>query len=189
LARVGRAGNRNDTGLETAGEEFTLAFAAPVRHDIPPVGNLTWVRNPIDSFVLAKLESEKIAPSKEADRNTLIRRLSLDLIGLPQHRTKLTNFFRTIALMLMSAWWTGCWRPSLWRKMGTPLARPGALRRQRWLRKGYAPALRMAIRQWVIDALNQNMPFDEFTIEQLAGDLLPHATLDQKVATVFFATP
>jgi hypothetical protein len=162
------------------------AFAAPVRPNIPPVGNSAWVRNPIDSFVLAKLESEKIAPSKEADRNTLIRRLSLDLIGLPPTPDELDQFLsdnrpdayeRLVDRLLVSPHYGEKWaRP--WLDLAHYADSDGY---EKDMPRPYA----WRYRQWVIDALNQNMPFDEFTIEQLAGDLLPHATLDQKVATGF----
>jgi len=162
------------------------AFAAPVRPNIPPVSNRSWARNPVDSFVLAKLESEKIEPSKEADRNTLIRRLSLDLIGLPPTPDEIDQFLSDnrpdayeglVDRLLASPHYGEKWaRP--WLDLAHYADSDGY---EKDMPRPYA----WRYRQWVIDALNQNMPFDEFTIEQLAGDLLPHATLDQKVATGF----
>jgi hypothetical protein len=162
------------------------AFIRPESPPLPRVRNQAWVNNPIDAFVLAKLEAEGIEPSPEADRATLIRRLSLDLVGLPPNPEEVAQFLsdnrsdayeRLVEHLLDSPHYGEKWARQ-WLDLAryadsdgyeTDAPRPHAWR----------------YRQWVIDALNRNMPFDQFTIEQLAGDLLPNATLDQKVATGF----
>jgi len=162
------------------------AFISPRRPKSPRVKNVAWVRNPIDSFVLARLERDGIAPSPEAERETLLRRLSLDLIGLPPTADQVAEFLadtrpdaypRAVDQLLASPHYGEKWARS-W----LDLARYGDSDGYEEDR-GRPNAWRW--RHWVIDALNQNMPFDEFTIEQLAGDLLPNATLEQKVATGF----
>jgi hypothetical protein len=161
------------------------AYEQPVRRDPPPVRNTKWVRNPIDSFVLARLEREKLAPSRAAPRTTLIRRLSLDLIGLPPTLPEVEAFLadrrpdayeRLVERLLASPHYGERWaRP--WLDMARYADTNGYeadQRRSNWL-----------YRDWVIQALNQDLPFDQFTIEQLAGDLLPDATIAQKIATGF----
>jgi hypothetical protein len=156
------------------------------RPDLPQTQNQTWTRNSVDAFVLSKLESLKIAPSPEADRYTLIRRLYLDLLGLPPQPDEVDAFVNDespkayeelISKLLMSPHFGERWGRH-WLDMARyadsdgyekDRARPNAWR---W-------------RDWVIDAINQDIPFDQFTIEQLAGDLLPNATDDQKLATAF----
>jgi hypothetical protein len=162
------------------------AFISPERPPIPKVKESTWVNNPIDAFVLAKLEGAGIRPSTEADRSTLIRRVSLDLIGLPPTPEQIEGFLaderpdayerlvdRLLASPRYGEKWALHWldRARFGESDGyqADFVRPHAWR---W-------------RHWVIDALNRNMPFDQFTIEQLAGDLLPDANTEQKVATGF----
>jgi len=159
----------------------------PRRHvDPPPVEHGDWVRNGIDAFVLAKLESRDIAPSPEADRATLIRRLSIDLLGLPPTPAEVEAFLhddrpdaygRLVDRLLASPHYGECWSRH-WLDLARyadsdgyekDLPRPHAWR----------------YRNWVIDALNRDLPFDKFTIEQLAGDLLPDPTTEQLVATGF----
>ncbi|PYV09587.1 MAG: hypothetical protein DMG07_22890, partial [Acidobacteria bacterium] len=155
------------------------------KNPVPGVGNQAWVRNPIDAFVLSRLEREGITPSPEADRITLIRRLSLDLIGLPPTVPEVSDFLADS-------------RPDAYERLvDRLLASPhyGEKWAHHWLdlaryadSDGYNDAVRpnaWRYRDWVIDALNSNMPFDRFTIEQLAGDLLPGAAIEQKVATGF----
>jgi mono/diheme cytochrome c family protein len=157
-----------------------------VRPDFPQTRNRTWARNDVDAFVLSKLESLKIAPSPEAHRYTLIRRLYLDLLGLPPHPDEVDAFVndespkaydQLVSKLLMSPHFGERWGRH-WLDMARyadsdgyekDSARPNAWR---W-------------RNWVINAINQDIPFDQFTIEQLAGDLLPDATADQKLATAF----
>jgi hypothetical protein len=159
----------------------------PVRQlAAPAVANRAWVRNPIDAFVLARLEAEKIVPSPEADRVTHIRRLSLDLLGLPPTPEEVSEFVQDDA-------------PSAYERLvDRLLASPhyGERWGRHWLdlaryadsdgyEKDTGRPYAWRWRQWVIDALNRDLPFDRFTIEQLAGDLLPGATVEQKMATGF----
>jgi mono/diheme cytochrome c family protein len=161
------------------------SFKAPVRPTVPKVKNKKWVRNPIDNFVLAKLEKEKLSPSPEADRVTLIRRLSLDLIGLPPTLKEIDDFVSDKS-------------PDAYQKVVERLlASPhyGERWGRHWLdaaryadSNGFEKDLTRSIwpyRDWVINAYNRDLPFNEFAIEQLAGDLLPNATTEQKVATGF----
>jgi hypothetical protein len=163
------------------------AFVAPVRPALPPVARADWSKNPIDAFILARLESEKtkIAPSPEADRVTLLRRVTLDLIGLPPSPAEVAAFLADRS-------------PDAYERVVTRLlASPH--HGERWARpwldvaryadsNGYsidAPRQIWKYRDWVVAALNRDVPYDQFVIEQLGGDLLPNATVDQKVATGF----
>jgi mono/diheme cytochrome c family protein len=162
------------------------AFRAPVRPAVPQVRNSQYaIRNPIDRFVLARLEKEGLAPSPEADRVTLIRRLSLDLLGLPPTPAQVDEFVADAA--------PGAYERLVERLLASP--HYGERWGRWWLDQaryadsnGYsidAPRSIWPYRDWVIAALNRDMPFDQFTIEQLAGDLLPNATQEQRVATGF----
>ena len=158
----------------------------PVHKPNPPeVREAAWVRNDIDRFVLARLESEDLTPSAKADRRTLIRRLSLDIIGLPPTPEETAAFVDDA-------------RPDAYeRVVDRLLASPhyGERWGRHWLdaaryadSDGYnidGPRLIWMYRDWVINALNADMPFDRFTIEQIAGDMLPNATREQIVATGF----
>jgi mono/diheme cytochrome c family protein len=161
------------------------AFQAPQRPDEPAVKDAEWCRNPIDKFILARLEKEGVKPSPEADRVTLIRRLSLDLTGLPPSPREIDDFVKDK-------------RPDAYeRVVDRLLASPhyGERWGRRWLdyaryadSNGYsidAPRSIWKYRDWVIDALNKDVPFDRFTVEQIAGDMLPDATDANKVATGF----
>ena len=161
------------------------AFKSPVRPRVPEVKQKKWARNPIDEFVLARLEKEKLKPSPEAPRHVLIRRLSLDLTGLPPTISEVENFVHDR-------------RPDAYEQLVERLlASPhyGERAGRQWLdvaryadTNGYEkdkPRSIWPYRDWVINALNRDLPYDQFAIEQLAGDLLPNATLDQKVATGF----
>ena len=158
------------------------AFIAPLRPAIPPLQKSNWVRNPIDAFVLARLEAEGLAPSAEADKTTLIRRVTLDLTGLRRRPRRSRLFWPTTRRRRTSARSIGCWlrlaTASEWRlrlaRMQPATPTPTATRTDA------ASAHMWRWRDWVIDAFNRNMPFDQFTIEQLAGDMLPNATLDQR---------
>jgi mono/diheme cytochrome c family protein len=162
------------------------AFVPPARPLVPrlptPASRLT---NPIDHFILAWLEKEGIQPSPEADRVTLIRRLSLDLTGLPPGIADVDAFvndlrpdaYERLVERLLASPHFG----ERWGRLWLDAARYGDS-------NGYsidAPRSIWKYRDWVIDALNRDLPFDQFTIEQLAGDLLPNATLQQKIATGF----
>ena len=162
------------------------AFQKPQRPDVPAVRGRAWVRNPVDAFVLAKLESEGIAPSAEANKSTLIRRLSLDLIGLPPTPGEVQQFLednrpdayeRVVDRLLDSPHYGEKWARH-WLDLARYADSDG-------YEKDNSRPWAWRYRQWVIDAMNRDMPFDEFTIEQIAGDLLPHSTTDQKVATGF----
>jgi hypothetical protein len=161
------------------------AFQPPVRPSLPAVNNTAWPRNAIDYFILARLEKEGNAPSPEADRYTLIRRLYLDLIGLPPSPVEVDAFVQDAS-------------PDAYEKViERLLASPhyGERWGRQWLdlaryadSNGYSIDAARSIwpyRDWVIRALNADMPFDDFVIDQMAGDLLPNATVDQKVATGF----
>ena len=161
------------------------AFVAPVRPLLPGVTAQAWVRNPIDRFVLARLEKEGVAPSAEADRATLLRRLSLDLLGLPPRPEEVEAFLadtrpdayeRQVERYLQSVHYG-----ERWGRHWLDVARYADS-------NGYsidAPRKIWKYRDWVIAALNRDLPFEQFVIEQLAGDLLPGATLDQRIATGF----
>ncbi|HWE01383.1 MAG TPA: PSD1 and planctomycete cytochrome C domain-containing protein [Tepidisphaeraceae bacterium] len=161
------------------------AFIPPRRAPLPEVKDTKWCRNPIDRFVLARLEEEGLTPSPEADKATLCRRLYFDLLGLPPTPKDVDDFVSDPA-------------PDAYEKrVDQLLANPhfGERMALDWLDAArYADTHGYHIdsgrdqthwRDWVIDAFNRNMPFDQFTIEQLAGDLLPNATLEQKIATGF----
>ncbi len=161
------------------------AFIAPERPAPPPVMARDWVRNPIDDFVLARLEHEGLSPSLEPDRATLIRRVSLDLTGLPPTMAEVDAFLSDDS--------PGAYEAVVDRLLESP--RYGERMAVEWLdaaryadTNGYQTDGERTMwrwRDWVIDAYNSNMPFDQFTIEQLAGDMLPDATLDQRIATAF----
>jgi len=150
------------------------------------VKNTKWIRNGIDAFILSKLEREGVQPSPEADRATLIRRLYLDLIGLPPSpadwdkwmNDKRSDWYDRLVAHLLDSPRYG----ERWARHWLDLARYAD---SDGYEKDRPRPYAWRWRDWVIKALNDDMPFDEFTIEQLAGDLLPHATLDQKVATGF----
>jgi hypothetical protein len=162
------------------------AFKTPVRPPVPEVRiHGVTLRNPIDSFIVARLEKERLSPSREADKTALLRRVSLDLTGLPPTIAELDAFLADGS-------------PEAYEKaVDRLLASPhyGETWGRHWLdaaryadTNGFekdAPRSIWPYRDWVIDAFNRDLPFDQFTVEQLAGDLLPNATLDQKVATGF----
>ena len=169
------------------GAEWTThwAFVPPERPVPPPVADTAWPRNPIDRFVLAGLERAGLTPSEEADRATLIRRVTLDLTGLPPGPEEISAFLTDDA--------PDAYEQVVDRLLGSP--RYGERMAAEWLdaaryadTNGYQTDGGRTMwrwRDWVIDAYNANMPFDQFTIEQLAGDMLPDATRDQQIATAF----
>ncbi len=158
----------------------------PVRRQVPPdVRDAGWPRNPVDRFVLAGIEAEGLSPSPEAERATQIRRLTLDLIGLPPTPAEVDAFLGDVA-------------PDAYgRLVDRLLASPSYGERMAWDwldaaryadsngYQGDADRTMWPWRDWVIDALNRGLPFDRFTAWQLAGDLLPAATAEQKLATGF----
>jgi hypothetical protein len=205
FARITNADSGDRMPPEDSGHELTLAeidmigewidegapydrhwaFTPPSRPHLPKLNERAWVRNGIDHFILSGLEATGDRPSETADRYTLIRRLSLDLNGLPPTpaeveafvNDKRPNAYELLVDDLLS-------RPvygERWARVWLDLARYADS-------AGYgSDPLRVIwkYRDWVIDALNQNMPYDQFTIEQLAGDLLPEPTRDQLLATAF----
>ncbi len=165
------------------------SFIPPRRPMPPPVSprirQTCQVRNPIDRFVLARLEQEKLSPAPEADKTTLIRRVTQDLTGLPPTPTEVDTFLADGS--------PDAYERLVDRLLQSP--RYGEHRARDWLdvaRYGDTHGLHLdnersiwPYRDWVIEAFNRNQPFDQFTIEQLAGDLLPEATDEQRVATGF----
>jgi hypothetical protein len=161
------------------------AFQAPVKPKLPAVKDAAWVRSPIDRFILAKLEENGLAPAAAADRRTLIRRVALDTTGLPPRPAEVEAFLADNS--------PNAYEHMVDRYLGSP--HYGEHRARYWLdaaRYGDTNGIHFdnyrsiwPFRDWVIAAYNRNLPFDEFTIEQLAGDLLPNPTLDQRIATGF----
>jgi hypothetical protein len=161
------------------------AFVTPKHPALPAVRDTVWVRNPIDRFILARLEREGLKPSPEADRTTLIRRVTLDLTGLPPTPQEVDAFLADSS--------PRAYEHLVDRLLASP--RYGERMALEWLDAArFADTHGYHIdsgrdmtrwREWVIDAFNSNLPFDRFTIEQLAGDLLPGATLSQKIASGF----
>ncbi len=165
--------------------EESWVLTNPTRPTPPEVSDASWVRNPIDSFILSALDKAGLKPAPEADRRTLIRRLALDLTGLPPTPEEVESFVNDKD-------------PRAYEKrIDYYMAKPayGEHRGRYWLDAArYADTHGLHIdnyremwpyRDWVINAFNRNMGFDEFTVEQLAGDLLPNPTRDQLIATGF----
>ena len=161
------------------------AFEKPQRPEIPPVQKGDWPRNPIDAFVLARLQAEQLQPSPEASKERLLRRVSLDLTGLPPTIDEIDAFLadespdayekvvdRLLASPHYGERWAIPWLDAARFADSNGYQRDD--RREAW-----------SYRDWVIRALNDNMPFDQFTIEQIAGDLLPDPTAEQRIATGF----
>jgi mono/diheme cytochrome c family protein len=161
------------------------SFIKPEAKTVPPIAGRDWPKNPIDYFILAKLEAAGLKPSPPADKATLIRRLSLDLIGLLPTPKEVEDFVRDDS--------EGAYEKLADRLLASP--HYGERHGRQWLdmaryadSNGFTFDHQRTIwpyRDWVIDAFNRDMPFDQFTIEQLAGDLLPHPTQDQLIATGF----
>ncbi len=179
------AGWPDELAAEAPSPKKHWAYVKPSRPEPPAVKRPSWVRNPIDSFILSRLEKEGLEPSPEASRVILIRRLTLDLIGLPPTLDEVDAFvadsspdaYEKVVDRLLASPHYG----ERWAKPWLDLARYADT-------GGYIHDRRRSIwpyRDWVIRALNADMPFNQFTLEQLAGDLLPDATPDQKVATGF----
>ena len=161
------------------------AFEKPAIKELPKVQDSDWAKNPIDQFILKQLENRDLKPSKEADKITLIRRLSLDLIGLPPTLDEIENFvndtsdnaYDNLVDRLLASKHFG----EHWAAMWMDLARYADS-------KGYEKDGHRQIwkfRDWLIEALNENMAFDDFTIQLLAGDLLPDPTEENLIATAF----
>jgi hypothetical protein len=161
------------------------AFITPKRSPLPQVKQDGWAKNSIDRFILARLEEEKLSPTGEANRRTLVRRVTFDLTGLPPTMKEVEAFVNDAS-------------PDAYEKLVDRLLkspRYGEHIARFWLdaaRYGDTHGLHLdnfremwPYRDWVINSFNANMPFDQFTIEQLGGDLLPNATLDQRIASGF----
>ena len=161
------------------------AFVAPVRPALPEIKTKGWVKNSIDYFILAKMEEKGLRPSPEADKRTLIRRASLDLTGIPPTPADVNKFLADKS--------ANAYEKVVDRLLASP--QYGERMAMDWMdyaryadSNGYQAdfeRFQWRWRDWVINAYNKNMPYDEFTVEQLAGDLLPHPTLDQRIATGF----
>ena len=161
------------------------SFVPPVAHPAPQVKDTAWPKNDIDRFLLARMEREGLKPAKEADKAALLRRLSLDLTGLPPSVEELEAFLsdpapdaydNQVTRLLSSPRFGERWA-SVWMDLARYADSEGLgldKRRDVW-----------KYRDWLISAFNRDLPYDRFTIEQLAGDLLPHPTLDQRIATTF----
>jgi hypothetical protein len=174
-----------DIATKRAGSDH-WSFQPIVRPAVPEVKTQAWLRNSIDAFILARLEHERVSPAPEADKYTLIRRLTIDLIGLPPTPAELDEFINDTS-------------PNAYEKVvDRLLASPhyGERYGRYWLdlaryadTDGYEKDLPRPhagrYRDWVIHALNSDMPFDQFTVLQLAGDLVPDATVEQRSATGF----
>ena len=172
-------------GEEGATASGHWAFEAPQRPALPAIENPAWVRNPVDRFVLARLEANGLEPATEADRYRLIRRVSLDLTGLPPTPKQVERFIQddspTAYTDLVNRLLDSPRFGERWAQLWLDLARYADSR-------GYEkdrPRTIWRYRDWVIDALNADMPYDRFTIEQLAGDLLPDPNTNQILATAF----
>jgi hypothetical protein len=161
------------------------SFEVPKSHEFPKVSNAKWPANAIDHFVLARLDREGIAPSTRAKKETLIRRVSLDLTGLPPTLKEVDAFladdsphaFEKVVERLLAS-----------KRYGEHMALPWLDAARYADSNGYQQDRTRTLwpwRDWVINAFNDNMPYDRFTVEQIAGDLLPNATRDQLVATGF----
>lgn len=170
---------------EGADWQMHWSFVPPVRPELPSVKQEAWVRNPIDQFVLARIEEQGLDPSEEADKRTLIRRVTLDLTGLPPTPEEVDQFIVDDS--------ADAYEKLVDRLLASP--RYGERMAWPWLdaaryadTNGYQGDPERTMwpwRDWVVNALNDNMPFDQFTIEQLAGDLLPGATHSQIIASAF----
>ncbi|MFM8905141.1 MAG: DUF1549 domain-containing protein, partial [Verrucomicrobiota bacterium] len=165
------------------------SFIPPAKAPLPDVKDVSWAKNPVDRFILARLEQAGLKPEPEADARSLIRRVSLDLIGLPPSPDLIARHLPKDGARLSDA--------ALGKLIDELMAMPayGEHRARYWLdaaRYSDTHGLHFdkyreiwPYRDWVIKAFNRNQPFDQFTVEQLAGDLLPNPTVSQRVATGF----
>ena len=173
---------------EGAQYEKHWALISPVKPNVPKVSDASWPKNTIDHFVFNRLEREGLSPAPEANPRTLFRRLHLDITGLPPEPSDVDRFakdYASNAEKAMSTWIDRLMESKSW----------GEHRGRYWLDAArYADTHGMHFdnyremwpyRDWVIRSFNRNQPFDQFTVEQLAGDLLDNPTLDQQIATGF----
>ena len=172
--------------VTVSGDKRHWSFRPLVSPEPPAVRETAWVHNPIDAFVLARLEKENVLPAPRAGQATLLRRVSLDLTGLPPTPRETDEFLAAGSLasyeqvvdhLLNSPHFGEKWARH-WLDQARYADSDG------YEKDGERPSA-WRYRHWVIEALNRDLPFDRFTIEQIAGDLLPGATIDQRVATGF----
>ena len=169
------------------GADYTVhwSFVSPVRPDVPEVKRSDWILNMIDRFVLSRIERAGLKPSPATDRESLIRRLTFDLTGLPPTGREIDRFLSDKSLRgyerlvdrLLSSQHYGERMAQTWldlARFGDTNGYENDSDRSMWL-----------YRDWVINAFNTNMPFDRFALEQIAGDLLPHASSSQRIASGF----
>jgi hypothetical protein len=161
------------------------AFIAPERSDPPTVARADWPRTPIDRFVLSRIEAAGLSPSPEADRPTLIRRLHADLVGIPPTPEEVDAFvadsrpdaYELLVDRLLAS-------PHYGERMALPWLDAARYADSNGFQQD-GDTWQWMWRDWVVRAINDDMPFDRFSIEQLAGDLLEDATTDQRIATGF----
>ena len=161
------------------------AFLAPTRPIVPEVAGEVRIQNPIDNFILAKLREQGISQSPEADRRTLIKRLSIDLIGLPPTPEEVEKFvndrspqaYEILVDRLLAS-------PHYGERMALPWLDAARYADSNGFQQD-GDTWQWIWRDWVVRALNEDLPFDQFSIWQLAGDLLPNATEAQKIASAF----
>ncbi len=182
---AGAPGPDNDTPIAATKPPKHWAYIKPVRSAVPVVKNAGWCRNPIDNFILARLEKEGLEPSQEAPRAVLLRRVYLDLTGLPPSPKEVDAFvsdrspdaYEKVVDRLLASPHYG----EKWARQWLDLARYADS-------NGYEKDRRRTAweyRDWVIRALNSDMPFRDFTIDQIAGDMLPNPTKEDLIATGF----
>lgn len=189
LALIRRWIEEGVTWPESAGSRSThWAYLKPVRPALPPVKQQDWPQGSIDQFILAKMEAEGFSPAPPVAKESWLRRVSLGLIGLPPTIEELENYLadespsaeeRVVDRLLASPRFGEHWA-RLWLDLARYADTNGYQAdqyRDSW-----------AYRDWVVQAFNSDMPFDQFVIEQLAGDLLPEATVEQRIATGFHRT-
>ncbi len=190
-AKTGKTLTPSQVGLirrwieEGAPWEGHWSFTPPTRPALPSATDKSWVRNPIDRFVLARLRAEKLHPAQEADPRTLIRRLSFDLTGLPPKASEVEAFVKDHG--------SRAYTEAVEALLGSPHF--GERMALYWLdlvrysdTDGFHADNYRSVwpyRDYVIRAFNQNLPFNQFTLEQIAGDLLPNPTLDQRTASTY----
>ncbi|MFN0088405.1 MAG: DUF1549 and DUF1553 domain-containing protein [Blastocatellia bacterium] len=185
LPLIAPRGARSRQSDAKAEQRNHWAFTAPVRPALPEVKDRAWAATPVDRFILAALETRGLRPSPEADRAALIRRVSLDLTGLPPTLGEIDAFiadespnaYENLVERLLASPHYG----ERWGRWWLDAARYADT-------NGYEKDRDRSIwpyRDWVIGAFNQDKPFDQFAIEQIGGDLLPNATLEQRIATGF----
>lgn len=171
------------------GKDITVkrhwAYEKPARPELPKVAAKDWPRNAVDYFILARLEAEGLSPSPRADKAKLLRRVYLDLIGLPPSVEEINAFIKDDS---DDAYENAVNRLLASKHYGERWARPWLDAARYADSNGYQADQYREVwpyRDWVVDAMNADMPFDQFTVEQLAGDLLPKATVQQSIATGF----